>query len=238
MDKVRELAKMIDHSILHPTFTDEDLVRECEVAKKYDVASVCVKPYAVKQAAEFLKGTNVEVGCVIGFPHGNSSIEVKVFETRKAIEDGATEIDMVVNIGKVLGEQWEYVEDELRAVVSVTKANNAILKVIFENDYLADDSYKIRLCEICSDLSVDYVKTSTGFGFVKGKDGKYSYEGATEHDLKLMRKHSAPGIRVKAAGGVRTLDQLLKVKELGCTRSGATATIAILEEAKIRYNQT
>lgn len=236
MDKVQELAKMIDHSILHPTLTDEDLKRECEVAKKYNVASVCVKPYATKMAAELLKGTDVEVGCVIGFPHGNSSIEVKAFETEKAIEDGATEIDMVVNIGKVLGEQWDYVEEELATLVSITKKHNAVLKVIFENDYLPEDKYKIRLCEICSKLKVDYVKTSSGFGFVKGEDGKYSYEGATEYDLKLMRRHSDPGIKVKAAGGVRTLDGLLKVQELGCSRCGATATIQILEDAKERFN--
>jgi deoxyribose-phosphate aldolase len=190
MDKVKELAKMIDHSILHPTLTDEDLKRECEVAKKYDVASVCVKPYAVEQAVELLKGTDVEVGCVIGFPHGNSAVEVKAFETQKAIDDGATEIDMVVNIGKVLGEQWDYVENELASIVKITKENNAILKVIFENDYLNEDHHKIKLCEICSKLKIDFVKTSSGFGFVKGEDGKYSYDGATEHDLKLMREHS------------------------------------------------
>ncbi len=232
---VKELAKMIDHSILHPTMTDEDLRKECEVAKKYDVASVCVKPYAVKQAVQYLKGTDVLVGCVIGFPHGNSSIAVKAFETEQAVAEGAIEIDMVVNIGKVLAEDWNYTEKEIGAIVAITKRNNAVLKVIFENDYLTDDRFKIRLCEICSALKVDFVKTSTGFGFVKGADGKYSYEGATEHDLKLMRKHSAPGVQVKAAGGVRTLDQLLKVKELGCTRSGATATIAMLEEAKKRF---
>jgi deoxyribose-phosphate aldolase len=226
---------MIDHSILHPTMTDNDLIKECEVAKKYDVASVCVKPYAVKQAAEILSGTDVKVGCVVGFPHGNSSIEVKTFETRKALEDGATEIDMVVNIGKVLAEKWDYVTAEIKALVDLTKKNNAVLKVIFENDYLPADNFKIRLCEICSELKVDYVKTSTGFGFVKGNDGKYSYEGATEHDLKLMRKHSAPEVKVKAAGGVRTLDQLLKVRELGCSRSGATATEAIMEEAIKRF---
>ncbi len=236
MDKVTELAKMIDHSILHPTLTDEDLEKECRVAKKYEVASVCVKPYAVKQAVGYLEGTDVETGCVIGFPHGNSSIEVKAFETRKAVEDGATEIDMVVNIGKVLGEQWEYVEAELETIVKITRENNAILKVIFENDFLPADHYKIKLCEICSKLKVDFVKTSSGFGFVKGPDGKFSYRGATEHDLALMRKHSAPEVQVKAAGGVRILDQLLKVQELGCTRCGATATVAILEEAKKRFS--
>lgn len=227
---------MIDHSILHPTLTDVDLKRECKVAAKYDVASVCVKPYAVRQAVEYLEDTDVEVGCVIGFPHGNSLIEVKVYETRMAIEDGATEIDMVVNIGKVLNEDWDYVETELAAVVEETKNNNAILKVIFENDYLPEDKYKIKLCEICTRLNIDFVKTSSGFGFVKGQDGKYSYEGATDHDLKLMREHSGPEVQVKAAGGVRTLDGLIRVKELGCTRCGATATITILEDAKKRFN--
>lgn len=236
MSKVKELAKMIDHSILHPTFTDEDLKKECEVAVRYDVASVCVKPYAVKQAGEYLKGSEVLNGCVIGFPHGNSCIEVKVYETEQAIKDGAVEIDMVVNIGKVLGEDWDYVKKEIGAVVAVTKKNNAILKVIFENDYLTQDNYKIRLCEICSELKVDFVKTSSGYGFVKGSDGKYSYKGATDHDLALMRKHAAPDVQVKAAGGVRTLDDLLRVKEIGVTRAGATATISILEEAKKRFD--
>ncbi|MBE0655509.1 MAG: deoxyribose-phosphate aldolase [Bacteroidales bacterium] len=236
MTKIKELAKMIDHSILHPAMTDDDLRKECEIARQYDVASVCVKPYAVKQAVRYLKDSDVEVGSVIGFPHGNSSIEVKVFETKKAVEDGATEIDMVINIGKVLGNQWDYTEKEIGSILKITKENNAILKVIFENDYLPDDSFKIRLCEICSKLKVDFVKTSTGFGFVKGPDGRYSYDGATDHDLELMRKHSDPDVQVKAAGGVRTLDQLLRVRELGCTRSGATTTVAILEEAKKRFS--
>lgn len=235
MDKVTELAKMIDHSLLHPTMTDKDLKEGCELAVKYDVASVCVKPYAVKMAGEYLKGSDVLNSCVIGFPHGNSTIEVKVYETEQAIKDGAVEIDMVVNIGKVLGEDWDYVEKEIGAIVMITKANKAVLKVIFENDYLTDDKYKIKLCEICSNLKVDFVKTSSGYGFVKGADGKYSYKGATDDDLKLMRKHSAPEVQVKAAGGVRTLDDLLRVKELGVTRAGATATQAILEEAKKRF---
>jgi len=238
MKKVKELAKMIDHSILHPTLTDADLEKECKVALKYDVASVCVKPYAVKQAVEYLKGSDVEVGCVIGFPHGNSSIKVKAFETEEALKDGATEIDMVVNIGKVLGGQWDYVEKEIAAVVSLTKKYKAALKVIFENDYLPADEPKIKLCELCSKLNVDYVKTSTGFGFVKGANGSFSYKGATAYDLILMRKHSAPQVKLKAAGGVRTLDQLIEVKELGCSRSGATATAAILDEALQRFGNS
>ncbi len=238
MSKVKELAKMIDHSILHPTFTDEDLKRECEVAVKYDAASVCVKPYAVKQAVEYIKGTDVEPGCVIGFPHGNSAVEVKVFETEQACKDGATEIDMVVNIGKVLGEDWDYVKQEIKAVVEATHKHNAILKVIFENDYLNEDKHKIKLCEICTELGVDYVKTSSGYGFVKGDDGKYSYQGATIPDLELMRKYAGEKVKVKAAGGVRTLDDLLKVKDTGTTRVGATATIAMLEEAKKRFGDS
>jgi len=235
MVTVKELAKMIDHSLLHPTMTDAILKQECEVAKKYDVASVCIKPYAVKDAVEWLKGTDVLVGTVIGFPHGNSTIEVKVNETKQAIADGASEIDMVVNIGKVLSEDWDYIEKEISTINSATGSGGAILKVIFENDYLPDDRFKIKLCEICSEIKVAFVKTSTGYGFVKGSDGKYSYQGATEHDLKLMRQYSAPEVQVKAAGGVRILDDLLKVRELGVTRVGATATIAILEEAKRRF---
>jgi len=232
MSKVTEIAKMIDHSILHPTFTDNDLRRECEVARKYNVASVCVKPYAVKLAVELLKGSDVLVGCVIGFPAGNSSIAVKAFETETACKDGAVEIDMVINIGKALQEDWAYLEDEIKAVVNTSHRYGAITKVIFETDFVTKDEQKIRLCEICSKAGADYVKTSTGFGFVKGPDGKFTYKGATVHDLELMRKYSAPQVKVKAAGGVRTLTDLLKFKEIGISRCGATATVAILEEAK------
>jgi deoxyribose-phosphate aldolase len=235
MDKVTELAKMIDHSLLHPTMTDEDLHQGCMLAKKYNVATVCIKPSAIKEALQWLIGSDVMVCAVIGFPQGNSTTAVKVFETELACSDGAHEIDMMVNIGKVLGEDWQYVEDEIAAIVAVTKKHKAALKVIFENDFLPDDKFKIRLCEICSKLKVEFVKTSTGYGFVKGDDGKYSYEGATEKDLILMRKHSAPEVQIKAAGGVRTLDDLLKVKALGVTRVGATATAAMLEDAKKRF---
>lgn len=229
---------MIDHSLLHPTMTDADLRQGCALARRYDVASVCIKPYAVPLAVELLSGSAVAVGTVIGFPHGNSTLQIKVQETELACRVGATEIDMVVNIGKVLGEDWAYVEEEIRAVAAVTKQRGALLKVIFENDYLTGDQFKIRLCEICNQLEVDFVKTSTGYGFVKGDDGKYSYEGATAHDLQLMRRHAAPEVQVKAAGGVRTLDDLLRVKELGVTRVGATATAAILEEAKKRFGSS
>jgi deoxyribose-phosphate aldolase len=237
MNKITEIAKMIDHSILHPTLTDDDLKRECEVAKKYNVASVCVKPYAVKLAVEILKGSEVAVGTVIGFPAGNSSIAVKVFETETACSDGAIEIDMVINIGKALQEDWKYLEEEIKAVVDTSHRFGAITKVIFETDFITRDEQKIRLCEICSKAGAEYVKTSTGFGFVKGSDGKYSYTGATAHDLALMRKYSAPEVKVKAAGGVRTLADLLKYKELGISRCGATATAAMLEEAKKLFGE-
>lgn len=235
--KVRALAKMIDHSILHPTLTDEDLRRECEVAKKYDTASVCVKPYAVKQAVELLKGSDVLVGCVIGFPAGNSSIDVKVYETEKACLEGAVEIDMVINIGKALQGDWDYIKEEIRSVTETCHKHNAIVKVIFETDFVTRTEDKIRLCEICTEVNADYVKTSTGFGFVKQPDGSYNYTGATIDDLKMMRKHSGPNVKVKAAGGVRTLDDLINVQETGATRSGATATIQILEAAMERFGE-
>lgn len=223
-----DIAKMIDHSLLHPTMDDQTLRDGIELAKKYNVASVCIKPYAVKMAAEMLEGSDVMVCTVIGFPHGNSRVDVKVFETERAIDDGAEEIDMVVNAGKVLSEDWDYVRNEIAAVVAVTKKHGAALKVIFENDFLPEEKHKIRLCEICSELKVEFVKTSTGYGFVKQSDGSYSYKGATHDDLVLMRKHSDPSVEVKAAGGVRTLEDTLKVRELGVTRIGATATEAII----------
>ena len=232
MDKVKEIAKMIDHSILHPTFTDEDLRRECETARKYDVASVCVKPYAVSMAAELLKGSDVLVGAVIGFPAGNSTVGVKVFETETACRDGAKEIDMVINIGKALQEDWDYIKREVSAVVDASHKYGAITKVIFETDYVTKDEQKIKLCEICSEAGADYVKTSPRYGFVTGADGKYSYTGGTAHDIELMRKHCPPHVNIKAAGGVRALSDLLKLKELGISRCGATATAAMLEEAK------
>lgn len=235
MDKITELAKMIDHSLLHPTMTDDDLKQGCELAKAYNVATVCIKPYAIKEALEYLKGSDVLVCAVIGFPQGNSTIDVKAYETEQACKAGAHEIDMVVNIGKVLSEDWDYVEKEIASVVAVTKKHKAALKVIFENDFLPSDHFKIKLCQICSKHHVEFVKTSTGYGFVKRSDGKYSYEGATDHDLILMRKHSSPDVQIKAAGGVRTLDDLLKVKALGVTRIGATATATILEDAKKRF---
>ncbi len=232
---MESLAKMIDHSLLHPTMTDDILRKECAVAVKYDVASVCIKSYAIPLAVDALEGSDVLVGTVIGFPHGNSSREIKVAEAIQAVEAGAVEIDMVINIGKALGGDWGYVTEEIRAVNEAVTSRIAILKVIFENDFMGEDEI-IHLCSICSDIAVAYVKTSTGYGFVKQDNGMYSYEGATAADLKLMRKHSAPGVQIKAAGGVRTLKDLLFVKSLGVSRVGATATAAILDEASRRLD--
>jgi deoxyribose-phosphate aldolase len=237
MSRTRDLAKMIDHSILHPTMTDDDLKRECEVAVKYEVASVCVKPYAVSQAVELLKGSDVLVGCVIGFPSGNSAIDVKVYEAQKACNDGAVEIDMVINVAKALQGDWNYIEKEIDAVTSMCHKHGAIVKVIFETDYVGNPEDIVKLCQICTKVNADYVKTSSGFGFVKGDDGKYSYEGATISNLKLMKNSVGPGVKVKAAGGVRTLDQLIAVQDVGCARCGATATITMLEEAKSRFGE-
>jgi deoxyribose-phosphate aldolase len=237
MTKVEELAKMIDHSILNPTHTDHDLRKQCEIAKAYNVASVCVKPYAVTQAVEYLNGSSVEVGCVIGFPHGNSSIEVKVFEAQQACKDGATEIDMVVNIGKVLGGDWTYLENEIKSVTEACHGQKAIVKVIFETDYVTKTEDKIKLCEICTRVGADFVKTSTGYGYVKLANGDFNYKGATVPDIELMRKHSGIKVQVKAAGGVRSLDDLLKMKVAGATRCGATATEAILKDAMIRFGK-
>ena len=232
---VHKLAKMIDHSILHPTLTDEDLKRECEVARKYDVASVCVKPFAVKQAVELLKGSDVLIGCVIGFPAGNSAIAVKVFEAETACKDGAVEIDMVINIGKALQGAWDYITDEIKSVTDACHHHGAIVKVIFETDYVTKEADIIKLCQICTEVGADYVKTSSGFGFVKQANGDYNYVGATVPILELMRKNIGPKIKVKAAGGVRTLDQLLAVQAAGCSRCGATATITIIEDAIKRF---
>lgn len=237
----QELAKMIDHSLLHPTMTDADLEAGCKLAVQYDVASVCIKPYAVKQAAQWLAGSDVKVGAVIGFPHGNSATESKVFETELACRDGAVEIDMVINLGKAIGGDWEYVQRDVKAVVDAAHAKDAKVKVIFENDYLtqggaglSSEDFKKRLCEICETAGADWVKTSSGYGFIKGPDGKYSYQGATEADLKLMRESCSEAVEVKAAGGVRDLEGLIKVRDLGASRCGATATAAMLDEYRRR----
>lgn len=225
----QELAKYIDHSLLHPTMTDKDLQEGLEVAKKYCTATVCIKPYAVKYAAEMLKDTGIGVCTVIGFPHGSNTTDLKIIETTEACRNGATEIDMVVNVGKVLGGDWDYVEQEIEQINNTCFEHNAILKVIFENDYLNDEQ-KIKLCEICSTLHVAFVKTSTGYGYVKQDNGMFLTKGATLQDLILMRKHSAPSVQIKAAGGIRNLKDMLAAIEVGATRIGATATAVIIEE--------
>jgi deoxyribose-phosphate aldolase len=231
MISIRDIAKMIDHSVLHPTFTDRDLLINCDTAMKYDVATVCVKPFHVKTAAEILRDSDVAVCSVIGFPHGNSTTRIKKAEALQVIGDGATEVDMVVNIAKVIQGDWNYVDLELKTINSACVRNGAILKVIFETDFVTLDEDKISLCKICNRHRIAFVKTSTGYGFVKGENGQYNYTGATEHDVRLMRKYCIPDVQVKAAGGVRNLDQLLQVREWGATRVGATATEYIMEEA-------
>ncbi|KAJ1301960.1 hypothetical protein OPQ81_000797 [Rhizoctonia solani] len=227
---LRDLSKMIDVSLLHPTMTDAEILSGLQDARTYDAAAACVKPYCVTLALEALEGTSVKVCPVIGFPAGNSTTAVKVFEATEVVKEGAHEVDMVINIGKALSGEWEYVADEIKQINGVVTGAGAILKVIFETDYLKDSDI-IHLCEICSSIGVAFVKTSTGYGFTKQPNGMYSYAGATDHNLKLMCQHSSEKVEVKAAGGVRTLDDLLRVRALGVTRVGATATKEILQEA-------
>jgi deoxyribose-phosphate aldolase len=218
-----DIAKMIDHSLLNPTLTRADLEKGIATALAYDVASVCIMPYALQWCAERLAGSNVKASTTIGFPHGGHTTKIKVAEAMQALDDGGEELDMVVNISRVLSGEWDAVREDIRAVIAVTHERGQKVKVIFENAYLNDEQ-KIRLCEICGELNADWVKTSTG----------YAPGGATNEDLILMRKHTPAHVQVKAAGGVRTLDRLLEVRALGVTRSGATATITMLEEAKRR----
>ncbi|CAN5505043.1 deoxyribose-phosphate aldolase [soil metagenome] len=216
-----ELAKMFDHSLLQPTMTDTDLEAGLLSSRELNVASVCIKPYAVKFAAKLLAGSTVQASTVIGFPHGGHLTAVKVFEAQAAMDDGATELDMVANIGKVLSGEWNYVAHDIAAVVNAAHLRNCKVKVIFENALLKDE-HKIELCKICGEVRADWVKTSTG----------YAESGATIPDLKLMRQHSPAWVQVKAAGGVRSFETLMNVRDVGVTRVGATATKAILDDAK------
>jgi deoxyribose-phosphate aldolase len=216
-----DIARMIDHSLLTPTLTDADLDRGCLLARDYGVASVCIKPYAVRRAAEILAGSGVAVGTTIGFPHGSHHSRIKAAEAEAALDDGARELDMVVNVGKVLSGDWSYVANDIRAVVEAAHRRGTLVKVIFENCFL-QTAHKEQLCRICGEVGADFVKTSTGYG-----DG-----GAIDEDLVLMRRCSPPHVQVKAAGGVRTLERLLAVRALGVTRVGATASKAILDECK------
>jgi deoxyribose-phosphate aldolase len=221
-----QIAKMIDHSLLNPTMTDEELDEGCRVAARYDVATVCIKPYYLKQAVKLLAGTAVKPTITVGFPHGGHSTAMKTAESKEGLRDGARELDMVVNIGKVLSRDWRFVRSDIEAVVKTGHDGGALVKVIFENCYLQDE-HKIKLCEICGELRADFVKTSTGYGS----------GGATIADLKLMRAHSPAHVQVKAAGGVRTLDALLEVRAVGVTRVGASRTAEMLEECKRRLAQ-
>ncbi|KAI1407997.1 deoxyribose-phosphate aldolase [Hypoxylon sp. FL1857] len=225
-----QIAKMIDHSLLHPTMTDREILAGLEMAKKYKVAAACVKPYSIPVAKDALDGSGVLICAVVGFPHGNSTTTIKVLETEEAVKAGAHEIDMVVNVGKVLGGDWEYVTNEIRAINDTVVKRGAILKVIFENDYLRDEDITY-LCKICTSLSVAFVKTSTGFGFVKQPNGLYAYKGATVPHLQLMKANVGPNVQIKAAGGIRSLDEVMGAISLGVTRIGTSSTATIIEEA-------
>lgn len=221
--RYEDIAQMIDHSLLNPTLTVAELEAGCRLAVEYGVASVCIMPYYLKRCAELLQGSGVKASTTIGFPHGGHATSIKRAEALAALEDGCEELDMVVNISQVLSGNWGYVRDDIAAVIEPAHAAGQKVKVIFENCYLKDE-HKIRLCEICSELNADWVKTSTGYGS----------GGATLEDLALMRRHCPERVQVKAAGGVRDLDALLKVRELGVTRVGASRTADILDECRRR----
>ena len=212
------IASRIDHALLLPTMTPAEVEVGCRLADAYGVATVCVKPADIRLAAKCLRGNSVGVGTVIGFPHGGQATSVKVFESRAALDDGATELDMVVNIGQVREGMWDEVRDEIAAVVSVAREREALVKAIFENCYL-DDDQKARLCTTCAEAGADYVKTSTGFGS----------GGATEADLILMRRATPAEVKLKAAGGMRDLDTAIRFVEIGCDRLGTSKTAEILD---------
>jgi deoxyribose-phosphate aldolase len=219
----RDIAKMIDHSLLCPTLTVDELEQGIRLARQYDVASVCIVPYYLKRCAELLAGSTVFASTTIGFPHGGHVTAIKVAEARQALDDGGVELDMVVNLSKVLSSDWGYVGDEIKAIVDLAHERGAKVKVIFENCCLKDE-HKIRLCEICGEARADWAKTSTGYGS----------GGATLEDLRLMRKHAPPHVQIKAAGGVRDLDTALAVRKIGVTRFGCTRTAEIIDEYKRR----
>jgi len=218
-----DIAKMIDHSLLRPTMTRDELEQGICLARRYDVASVCILPYYLRRCAELLAGSDVRPSTTIGFPHGGHATAIKLAEARQALDDGGVELDMVVNLSKVLSTDWSYVRDEIAAIVDLTHARGGKVKVIFENCFLQDE-HKIRLCEICGEVRADWVKTSTGYGS----------GGATLEDLRLMRAHSPAHVQVKAAGGVRDLDMALAVRAIGVTRFGCTRTAEILEDCQRR----
>ena len=221
------VVSFIDHAVLQPTQTDDDLRAACRLCVDVGTASVCVKPSMVSLASELLVGSRVVPSTVIGFPHGGTTTATKVRETEIACRDGAREVDMVVNLGRVLAKDWQYVEDDIRAVAEAASAAGAITKVIFETGLLPSDDFKIRLCELSERAGVAFVKTSTGFGMVKGESGGLQATGATEHDVRLMRKHCGPTVQVKASGGIRSYEDALRFVRLGATRLGTSGTEAI-----------
>jgi deoxyribose-phosphate aldolase len=216
-----EIAKMIDHSLLKPTLTDDDIITGCRLADEYKVASVCVRPSDVKLAKSILQNSDVLITTVVGFPHGTTTTATKVAEAIEAISNGAVELDIVINIGKLKSKNYEFVKADLEAVTASAHEQNVVVKVIFENCYLNEEEI-IRVCKICNEVGVDYVKTSTGFGT----------GGAEDKDLKLMRYYSNPEIKLKAAGGIRSLERAIEIRDLGCTRFGCTVTKEILDQLK------
>ncbi|MEM9022179.1 MAG: deoxyribose-phosphate aldolase [Bacteroidota bacterium] len=235
MPTVQEIAKMIDHAILHPTFTNEDVRQQCAIAQEHGVATACVTPCHTSLAAETLQGSGVGVCAVIGFPHGHSTIGIKAVETLQVIQDGATEVDMVINIGKALEQDWEYLGEEISTINYQCRENGALLKVIFETGFVSTDEALIGLCGICNEHEVAFVNTCTGYGFVPDEHGHLSRPGATDHHLQLLREHCQEAVQVKASGGIHTLERLLEVRELGVTRVGTTATAAIMAAAHEQF---
>lgn len=221
------IVSLIDHAILHPTQTEADVRAGCLLASQLGVYSVCVKPDAIPLAVQCLRGTAVKVGTVIGFPHGHHPTEVKLAESRWSIARGAVELDMVVNVGKVLAEDWGDVERDISDVVQAAHDGGAVVKVIFETDYVTREEWKRRLCEICDRRGADFVKTSTGFGFVKQPNGDFNYRGATVEDVRLMRAVCSPRVGVKASGGIRDYTQALALVHAGANRLGTSASAAI-----------
>ncbi len=221
--KYSDIASMIDHSLLTPALTVPELEEGCQLALRYDVASVCILPYYAARCAGLLAKSDVKTSTTIGFPHGGHTTAVKLAEVQQALRDGARELDMVINISQARSGNWEYVRREIALLTESTHAADAKIKVIFENAYL-DDAMKVRLCEICGGIGVDWVKTSTG----------YASSGATLADLKLMRRYSPASVQVKAAGGIRSLDALLEVRAIGVTRVGATRTAEMLDDCRQR----
>lgn len=216
---LEQVAKTIDHSILKPDFTYADVAAGAELALKYNTASYCIRPMDVAAAALALAGSSVNVCTVIGFPHGSTTTATKVFETIDAIQNGAVEIDMVINVSALLSGDYDFVEQDIRAVVDAAHAKGASVKVIFETAFL-NDSQIVKACELTERAGADYVKTSTGF----------ASEGATTHNVALMKQTVGDRLKVKSSGGVRTLDQLIDYMDLGVTRSGCSATGQVLEE--------